>query len=103
MLHHGLAVFDADLHAVHLLRALMLLQSLAIDPLVLLLFVLMATSAWMCHHDSVLLLPHLTILKGKFINDDCFSLIWQFCSLPVDMLVIAVTNDLTAWQFYFTS
>ena len=102
MLHHGLAVLDADLHAVLLLSVLVLLQGLAIDPLILLLFVCVTVGTWVHHHDSILLVPHLTILKGKFINDDRFSLIRQSCALPVNVLVVAMTNDLATWQFYFT-
>ena len=49
-----------------------------------------------CTSSALLLLTRLSILQGKFVNDYSFALVGKACALPVNVLVVAMADNLAA-------
>ena len=100
VLHHRLTVLHADLHAILFGSSNGLLTSTAtlsfIGPL------LSIDTLWHGAQSAICLGLILTVLYSKFIDDDGLPMVRQFSSLPVNVLVITMTNNFTSRQLYLT-
>ena len=92
-MEHQFIRLDADLHVFFL----ELSTGMVTAPLYILLegpsFLVLLPD----HHSSIAML-HLSVFYSKLIDDHSFSLIRQPVPLSVDMLVVSMANNLTAWQ-----
>jgi len=97
---HQFVLLNSDLHVV-LLRPF---QCLVLNDEVLWLW--LSWTVLVSKDDSIILriivVFHLAILEGQFINNDGFSLIGELWLLFIYVLKLTMADDLAIWQQDFT-